>query len=134
MKITGTLQKSTEIMKLSNDLVKLPELSSTMRALSIAMTRAGIMDEMIEEGLEGMEEEDMEEEAEIEVDKILWEVTEGKLGVAGSTKVGTLPVRRREKRGHADRYPLQKGKVEPTAEEKEADEEMERAIAGLLNA
>lgn len=39
VKITGTLQKSTEIMKLSNSLVKLPELSATMRSMSEEMMK-----------------------------------------------------------------------------------------------
>lgn len=39
LKITGTLQKSTEIMKLSNSLIKLPELSQTMREISQEMMK-----------------------------------------------------------------------------------------------
>lgn len=39
LKVTGTLQKSTEIMKLSNQLVKLPELSATMRQMSAEMMK-----------------------------------------------------------------------------------------------
>jgi len=39
MKVTGSLQKSTEIMKLSNDLIKLPQISQTMRAMSMEMTK-----------------------------------------------------------------------------------------------
>ncbi len=40
MKITGSLQKSTEIMKLSNALIKLPQISQTMREMSMEMTKA----------------------------------------------------------------------------------------------
>ena len=39
IKVTGSLQKSTEIMKLSNALVKLPQISATMRQMSIEMTK-----------------------------------------------------------------------------------------------
>ena len=39
VKVTGSLQKSTEIMKLSNALVKLPQLSQTMRQMSMEMTK-----------------------------------------------------------------------------------------------
>lgn len=39
LKVTGTLQKSTEIMKLSNSLVKLPELSKTMQNMSAEMMK-----------------------------------------------------------------------------------------------
>lgn len=38
-KVTGSMQKSTEIMKLSNQLVKLPEVSAIMRQMSAEMTK-----------------------------------------------------------------------------------------------
>ena len=38
-KVTGSLQKSTEIMKLSNALVKLPQISQVMREMSLEMTK-----------------------------------------------------------------------------------------------
>ena len=38
-KVTGALQKSTEIMKLSNQLVKLPQISQAMREMSMEMTK-----------------------------------------------------------------------------------------------
>jgi charged multivesicular body protein 3 len=38
-KVTGTLQKSTEIMKLSNQLIRLPQFSQTMREMSMEMTK-----------------------------------------------------------------------------------------------
>lgn len=38
-KVTGSMQKSTEIMKLSNQLVKLPEVSAIMRQMSGEMTK-----------------------------------------------------------------------------------------------
>ena len=38
-KMTGSLQKSTEIMKLSNQLIKLPQISQTMREMSMEMTK-----------------------------------------------------------------------------------------------
>lgn len=39
VKVTGALQKSTEIMKLSNSLVKLPQISHSMREMSMEMTK-----------------------------------------------------------------------------------------------
>lgn len=41
VKVTGTLQKSTEIMKLSNQLVRLPQISQAMREMSMEMTKVG---------------------------------------------------------------------------------------------
>ncbi|KAF8165295.1 vacuolar sorting protein VPS24 [Crassisporium funariophilum] len=92
IKVTGSLQKSTEIMKLSNALIKLPQISQTMREMSMEMTKAGIMEEMLDDTLDMEEDEELEEEADAEVDKVLFELTNGKLGEAGS--VGTeLPSR-----------------------------------------
>ncbi|KAF8882212.1 vacuolar sorting protein Vps24 [Mucidula mucida] len=82
MKITGSLQKSTEIMKLSNALIKLPQISQTMREMSMEMTKAGIMEEMIDDTLEMDDDEELEEEADAEVDKVLFALTNGKLGEA----------------------------------------------------
>jgi len=39
LKVTGSLQKSTEIMKLSNSLIKLPQISHAMREMSMEMTK-----------------------------------------------------------------------------------------------
>lgn len=50
------------------------------------------MEEMLEETMEGLDDEELEEEADAEVDKVLWEITAGQLGKVGS--VGEeLPVR-----------------------------------------
>lgn len=106
-KVTGSLQKSTEIMRLSNSLVKLPQLSATMRDMSMEMTKvrhehpihvltltafmqAGIMEEMLDDIVDVEEDEDLEDEANEEVDRVLFDLTDGKLGQAGS--VGELPV------------------------------------------
>lgn len=92
LKVTGSLQKSTEIMKLSNQLIKLPELSAAMRQMSMEMTKAGIMEEMMDETLDGLDEDqdELEDEADAEVDKVLYDLTDGKLGVLGATKGAPL--------------------------------------------
>ncbi|KAI8575696.1 hypothetical protein K450DRAFT_260365 [Umbelopsis ramanniana AG] len=84
LKIAGTLQKSAEVMNLVNQLVKLPEIAKTMQEMSMEMTRAGIMDEMINDTFEMMDDEDLEEEADEEVNKVLYQVTEGTMGEASS--------------------------------------------------
>ncbi|GAA5970979.1 hypothetical protein JCM11641_004532 [Rhodosporidiobolus odoratus] len=117
VKVTGTLQKSADIMKASNALVNVPQLSGTMREMSAEMMKAGIMSEMVDDTLEALDEDEdeLEEEAQEEVDKVLWQVTDGKLGQI-SGQVGELPQA-----------------TGPTPEEIERDEEMERAIQGLLS-
>ncbi|KAG6866470.1 hypothetical protein C0991_003988 [Blastosporella zonata] len=93
IKVTGSLQRSTEIMKLSNALVKLPQISQVMREMSMEMTKAGIMEEMLEDTLDD-EDEELEEEADAEVDKVLFELTAGKLGEAGAVGTGLPAVRK----------------------------------------
>jgi len=83
LKVSGSLQKSTEVMQAMQRLVRLPEIAETMREMSKEMTKAGILEEMIEETFESLEDsEGIEEEAQGEVDKVLWELTDGKLGEA----------------------------------------------------
>ncbi|KAH7879893.1 vacuolar sorting protein Vps24 [Lentinula edodes] len=91
-KVTGSLQKSTEIMRLSNSLVKLPQVSQSMREMSMEMTKAGILEEMMEDTLAMDDDEDLEEEADEEVDKVLFQLTDGKLGQAGSVSTELPPV------------------------------------------
>ncbi|KAK4695170.1 charged multivesicular body protein 3, partial [Lecanoromycetidae sp. Uapishka_2] len=89
-KIEGSIKASTGIMKDVNTLVRLPELTGTMRELSQELMKAGIIEEMVGDSLpddELMEGED--EEAESEVDKVLGEILQGKMGKA---KVDETPV------------------------------------------
>lgn len=74
-KIEGSIKNSVGIMKDVNALVKLPELTSSMRELSQELVKAGIIEEMIGDSMPNqdlLEAED--DEAEAEVDKILGEV------------------------------------------------------------
>lgn len=83
VRVAGSLAKSTEVMTAMQALVKLPEVAASMREMSKEMMKAGIIEEMIDETMESMEDvEEMEEEAQKEIDKVLWEITAGKLGEA----------------------------------------------------
>ena len=91
-KIEGSIRASTGIMKDVNSLVRLPELTGTMRELSQELVKAGIIEEMVGDSLpdnELLEGED--DEAETEVDKVLGEVLQGKLGKVEGKK-GDQPV------------------------------------------
>ncbi|KAI1287251.1 Charged multivesicular body protein 3 [Halotydeus destructor] len=94
LRVAGSMQKSGEVMKLMNNLMKVHEISSTMQELSREMMRAGIIEEMMEETMEnvtGMDEDEMEEEAQAEVDKVLFELTAGQLGKAPAAVADSLP-------------------------------------------
>lgn len=83
LRVAGSLQKSTEVMQAMQRMVNIPEIAAVMRDMSKEMMRAGIIEEMLEETMESVEDvEELEEQAQAEVDKVLWELTEGKLGEA----------------------------------------------------
>jgi charged multivesicular body protein 3 len=92
-KIEGSIRASTGIMKDVNTLVRLPELTGTMRELSQELVKAGIIEEMVGDSLPDdqlLEGED--EEAETEVDKVLGEVLKDKLPTsAGKAEEAALP-------------------------------------------
>lgn len=85
-KIEGSIRTSTGVMKDVNSLVRLPELTGTMRELSMELVRAGIIEEMVADSLPDDDVLEDDEEAEAEVDKALREVIGGKL-----ESVGTAP-------------------------------------------
>ena len=92
LRVAGSLQKSTEVMKAMQSLVKIPEIQATMRMLSKEMMKAGIIEEMLEVTFESMDDqEEMEEAAEMEIDRILSEITAGALGKAPSKVTDALP-------------------------------------------
>ncbi|KAI9673076.1 MAG: Vacuolar protein-sorting-associated protein 24 [Trizodia sp. TS-e1964] len=91
-KIEGSLRASTGIMKDVNMLVRLPELTGTMRELSQELMKAGIIEEMVSDSLPDEDLAEDEEEAETEVDKVLSEILQGKLARAGTGKVADVAV------------------------------------------
>merc|ERR1719310_1885244 len=92
IKVSGALSSSAEVMKSMNALVKLPETQKVMMELSREMMKAGVIEEMLEDTMEGLDgEEEMEEAAQEEVDKIILELTTGKLGEAPAAVKDTLP-------------------------------------------
>lgn len=80
-KIEGSIKNSTGIMKDVNTLVRLPELTGTMRELSQELVKAGIIEEMVSDTLEAQDLGE-DEEAEEEVDKVLADILKGKEGAA----------------------------------------------------
>lgn len=76
--IEKSIKASTGIMKDVNTLVKLPELTGTMRELSQELVKAGIIEEMVDDTITNTDLEDGEIEAEGEIDRILGEILKGK--------------------------------------------------------
>ncbi|XP_044726802.1 charged multivesicular body protein 3 [Chrysoperla carnea] len=90
LRVAGSLAKSTEVMQAMQSLVRIPQISQTMQEMSREMMKAGIIEEMLDETMEVLEDtEEMEDQAQSEIDKVLWELTEGKLGEAPAPPVAT---------------------------------------------
>lgn len=80
MKIAGSMKSSTEVMKAMSSLMKLPELQKTMQEMSKEMMKMGIIDELINETVDSvLDDDDIDRVADEEVEKIILEITQGKL-------------------------------------------------------
>ncbi|GME75506.1 unnamed protein product [Ambrosiozyma monospora] len=72
IKIKGSMQKSTVIMKQVNSIVKLPEMSRTVQELSRELMKAGVIDEMTDDIIDSAElEDDLDEDEQEQIDDIL---------------------------------------------------------------
>jgi charged multivesicular body protein 3 len=95
-KVMGALQRSTQIMTVMNDLMKVPELAATMREMSKQMEKAGLIDEIVDDTMEGvLGGDDLEDETDEAVTDILKEVLGKSLDTAvtgKSTLVGKKKV------------------------------------------
>lgn len=91
MKMAGSIQKSTEVMKSMQKLIRVPELQKAATELSKEMVKAGIIEEMINETIDGaLDDEDTDEIADEEVEKVLMELTQGKLNDLPSIATGSI--------------------------------------------
>lgn len=117
-KIEGSIKNSTGIMKDVNTLVKLPEISGTMRELSQELVKAGIIEEMVSDSLPDQELlEGEDEEAESEVDKVLSEVLKDKVQAPSLPAEPATPV-----------------EAQPVEEDEVGSEEMLAQMRGRLEA
>lgn len=92
VRISGALEKSTQVMQSMQQVIKLPEIRATMMEMSKEMMKAGIIEEMIDDTMESvLDTDELEEEAEGEVEKILFQVTQGAMGKAPAAGEDTLP-------------------------------------------
>lgn len=83
IKLQGVISKSNEVMLAMNSLVSLPEMQATMGTFAREMERAGLIDELVGETLDGLAGEDIETEADKEADKIVQEIMAEVLSPAG---------------------------------------------------
>lgn len=74
VRAAGCMKKSTEVMACMNKLVKLPELQKTMLEMQREMERSGLIEEMVGDALDDLDGDDVEEETELQVNKVVEEL------------------------------------------------------------
>jgi len=78
IRVVGALQKSTDVMKSMSNLIKVPEVHQVMQDMSREMMKAGVIEDMMEDTMEAIDDpEELEEDVQEAVDKILGEITLG---------------------------------------------------------
>ncbi|KAM1069112.1 hypothetical protein EV1_000992 [Malus domestica] len=122
----GHLSKSTEVMKLVNNLMKASEMAVTMHEFTKEITKAGVIEEFVDDALDtALDSEDIEEETEEEVERVLSEI-------AGET-AAQLPeaVRKERTKVAAQRASASQQQEEAIAEGADNEEELEALRARL---
>ncbi|CAL0329061.1 unnamed protein product [Lupinus luteus] len=121
----GHLSKSAEVMKLVNDLMKAPQMAVTMQEFSKEMTKAGVIEEMVNDAVDSaLDSEDIEDEIEEEVDKVL-------TAIAGETAAQLPEAVRKEKVKQPAQRVGAADEEEAIAEGVDDEEEMEEIRARL---
>ncbi|XP_019414032.1 PREDICTED: vacuolar protein sorting-associated protein 24 homolog 1 [Lupinus angustifolius] len=121
----GHLSKSAEVMKLVNNLMKAPQMAVTMQEFSKEMTKAGVIEEMVNDAVDSaLDSEDIEDEIEEEVDKVL-------TAIAGETAAQLPEAVRKEKVKQPAQRAGAADEEEAIAEGVDDEEEMEEIRARL---
>ncbi|EEF38648.1 neuroendocrine differentiation factor, putative [Ricinus communis] len=121
----GHLSKSAEVMKLVNNLMKAPEVAATMQEFSKEMTKAGVIEEFVNDAVDNaLDSEDIEEEIEEEVDKVL-------TAIAGETAAQLPEAVRKERVKQSAGTARRAEEEEAIAEGADDEEELEELRARL---
>jgi len=80
VKVAGALQQSARIMQGMSQLMNMPAIAKTAKSMAMEMQKAGFIEEMVEDAMSATEDADIDEKADEEVDKVLFEITAGQLG------------------------------------------------------
>ncbi|XP_060668223.1 vacuolar protein sorting-associated protein 24 homolog 1 isoform X2 [Ziziphus jujuba] len=123
--ISMHLGESVDVMKLVNNLMKAPEVATTMQEFNKEITKAGVIEEIVSDAVDSaLDSEDMEEEIEEEVDKVL-------TAIAGET-AAELPEAIRKERIKQPAQTSENGQEEEAIPEGVDDEEELEEIRARL--
>jgi len=91
LKVAGAFEKSSQVMKAMQSLVKVKEVRDNMMNLSKEMTKMGIIEETLDDTMDVMDDDVEEDATQDEIDKVLFELTSGQLGKLPDTEATALP-------------------------------------------
>ncbi len=114
LRVASTISSSTTLMKNMQSLMSVPQVRQVCVAMSKEMMRAGMIEEAIDDAM--AVDEDLEAEAEGEVDKVLQEIV-GDVLAKGADVKRTAPAA--------------KEKQESKVQEEEEDADLVARLAGL---
>jgi charged multivesicular body protein 3 len=117
-KVAGAMQQSTVVMQAMSEVVKMPQVTEACRTMAQEMMRAGIIQEMTDDMFEMIEPDDMEDEIEEEVNKVVADL----LGVVPVAPDGEL---------ESQTVIELEGETKNDAVNNEEELEMERRLAAL---
>ncbi|CAF0807819.1 unnamed protein product [Rotaria sordida] len=97
VKITGIMQRSNEVARSMAQLMKVGQLQTVASQFSKELIKMGIMSEMMTEAVDAaMDNDELEEETDEEVAKVLDEVLTGKIGKLPSVAVSGTTIKETE--------------------------------------
>jgi len=99
IKVAGCMQKSADVLKSLNALVKIPELSRACQEMAREMEKAGLVEELVSDAMDSVDTTD-EDEVDLEVQKVLDELTLHTMSAAPQEP--TKPAVAAQKEGEAE--------------------------------
>ncbi|KAG8344782.1 putative SNF7-like protein [Trypanosoma vivax] len=105
IKLAGRMQMSAAVMTHMNELLRVSEVQESMRAMSREMTKAGLIEEMMNETIDNTLDGDISDaELDDEVNKIVLEITQGIMSSAhvGVSKLPEANMVKEEKTENVD--------------------------------
>eukprot|EP00035_Acanthoeca_spectabilis_P007761 m.142560 g.142560 ORF g.142560 m.142560 type:complete len:271 (+) comp14074_c0_seq2:1887-2699(+) len=94
-RMSQTFEVSTRVMKAMNNMVNMRTITETMRGLEKEMMTAGVIEETVGDAMDSLDDPELEDAADEEVEKVLYDITAGEMGKlpekGGGTLVSELP-------------------------------------------
>jgi len=131
IKVQGAMQRSAEVFHAMNELVKVPEIASTMRDMAREMERAGLIEELMNDAFESVEGDGVETAADEEVNKIMAELTAGVLAPAEHAPSAAIDIPASPVAAPAAESKVDEAEAAPDASAAQAEEEFAKMQARL---